>query len=268
MTIRPKAPLAVLDAEAWLKRYNLDAFKGIGLYLVSLCLSFGIFPMFGLEPFVPTAAGTVFTVVLMGWLMIRANKNAVRIRNAKIMIQTYDKKSTALQNAHKIISPEYGDLEIDDERWPEVHGILERVRELSKDDLEIQIVIDDIAEYLIGQFRDVGSLSKSVETERAMSTNSEDSQARLRTLDGAQQSASAHIDRMLIVLRAGHVELTMRDTSDGGELSALLLDLFHRLQADNETTLSSSVEERPLPRESLVESDGASAGPSLTKEAT
>ena len=199
-----------------------------------------------------TENNVVFLVV--AFYMIHMNKNAVPTRNAKSLVQIYDEQSAALQIAQQIVSPEYGDLKIGDERWGGVKALLKRVRELAEEDLDIQTVIDDIADYLIGQFRDLDSLSQSVEAERAMSTGTEACSDRLIKLEAVHQTASERIDRLSTILRDVHVEMTMRETGDGAHISEDLRSLFHRLQADNEVSDAISEEASRLPREEIEDS--------------
>ena len=231
-----KRPEAVIDAESVLKRETYKdvggslLFSGAILGLVGAAAA-GVLPA---EAFLPLFPG--ITIAFIGWTMVNKNRMARRVRHAKSVIQVYDEKSVALQMAHEIISPEYGDLAIADERWPNVRQMIERVRKLSEADLNTQTVIDDISTYLIEQFRDLQSLSEAIQAESSMSEDTEDCAVRLGKLQSAYDRSNTRIIRLIGALRDVHVELTMRDAHTTEGLTQTLRDLFHQLQADNEVS--------------------------------
>lgn len=242
-----KRPEVVIDAEQVLKR---ETYKDVGGSVLFTAAIFGSIaaPVSGLLPdgaMLPLLGG--ITLAFLGWTMINKNRMARTVRNAKSVIQVYDEKNAALKIAHDIISPEYGDVAIADERWANVRQMIERVRKLSEADLDTQTVIDDISTYLIEQFRDLQSLSEAVQAEAAMSEETEDCDARLAKLQSAADRANARLTRLIHALRDVHVELTMRDAHTSEGLTQTLRDLFHQLQADNEV---SAIPDR-LPKEEI-----------------
>ena len=247
-------PEVVIDAEQVLKR---ETYKDVGGSVLFTAAVFGSIaaPVSGLLPdgaMLPLLGG--ITLAFLGWTMINKNRMARTVRHAKSVIQVYEEKNAALKIAHDIISPEYGDVAIADERWANVRQMIERVRKLSEADLDTQTVIDDISTYLIEQFRDLQSLTEAVEAEAAMSEDTEDCATRLAKLQSAADRANSRLTRLIRALRDVHVELTMRDAHTSEGLTQTLRDLFHQLQADNEV---SAIPDR-LPKEEI--SSGANPG--------
>ena len=120
-----KRPEVVIDAERVLKRETYKDVGGSVLFTAAVMGSIAA-PVSGLLPdgaMLPLLGG--ITLAFLGWTMINKNRMARAVRNAKSVIQVYEEKNAALKIAHDIISPEYGDVAIADERWANVRQMIE-----------------------------------------------------------------------------------------------------------------------------------------------
>ncbi len=186
---------------------------------------------------VAAIATTIGFGAFMIGTMAHASRHTEAWRSAAATLKEWDRRklSVALDQTAPTTSAPLADP--DDERWPAMRTILDRVRALgagTESAAHVDEVTHAVEERLRAMLLDVATVREALEAERSLGGDGEATASRIARLDDALAVREGTVSQLVEHLRELHVELTLLDASALDPVVAELERLVLQVGAERE----------------------------------